>query len=183
MRPIAIETTLAYEKLDELDEGGLCLYEVLAGAIGKDPQRDGYGYVKTARKMLLKDKSVVLEAIANIGIKRSVPAEVIRRGGKDLHGIRRGVRRAIRRQVTIVPVEHTVLSNAERSQHHLQLSQLGILDHLMKPHAVRVIRDAVTIDDRVLPVSETLEFFRQKTSHQHQRSAPTIAPTPSPTEN
>jgi hypothetical protein len=78
---------------------------------------------------------------------------------------RRHARRSINRQTTLVPVEKQKdLTNEEKTVFLTQLSQLGVIHHLMKPSSTKKIEQATKDASRILPSTQTLELFRGKTS-------------------
>lgn len=156
----SVETQLAYIELKQLKEGEVCSYETLKQAIGADPQSGGYGYVMSARKRVEKENECVLQAETNVGIRRLTAREVINRGGKDLSHIRRSTKSGLRRQITITPVERMAdLNNEERIQFHTQLSHMGILAHIMRPKATKLIEEKVTVQNGRLDAGKVLELF------------------------
>jgi hypothetical protein len=157
---VSIETTMAYQELKKLQVGEICSYETLRGVIDKDPQAEGYPYVKSARRMVERELQCVLEAVINQGIRRLPPRDVVNRGGRDLRHVRKSIGRGMRRQVTIVPIEQNgELNNEERVKFHTQLSQFGILRHVMKPAATNAIEQKVAEASRSIPAKETLKLF------------------------
>ena len=156
----SIESILAAQLLRELKDGETCSYDSLKEKIGKDPQGDGYGFVMTARRAVEREGQCVFEAIANEGIKRLAPREVLNRGASDIGHLKRSQRWAMNRQITLVPIEKQgTMQPEERSRFLTQLSHLGILGHLMKPKSVKRLEAACATKNEPLPTSEILRLF------------------------
>lgn len=156
----SIEAAAAYEELRKLAVGEICPYSTLAAAICRNPQRDGYGYVLTARRRIEHDFDCVLEAVANVGIKRLPPRETINRGVRDLRHIRRSIKRGRRRQTTLVPVEnHGGLTSEERGRYLVNLSHLGVLEYVTRPQQRRALEAAVNSKAGPIPIGDTLSMF------------------------
>lgn len=167
MLETSVETKLAIVELKKLQEGEVCSYEALRAAIGKDPQGDGYVFVKSARRKVEKENDCVLEAVPNVGIQRLKPREVVNRGARDLAHTRRSVRGALRRQITLTPVEKVgELTNEDRIQYHAQLSHLGMLSHALKPKVAKRIEERVSSSNSRLEVGGVLELMAKKNGAQ-----------------
>lgn len=157
----SIEAVMAREELRKLLPGDICPYELLERAMSKDPQKEGYPYVSTARRQVERENQCVLEAIPNVGIKRLMPREVINRGGRDISHVKRSVRSGIRRQITVVPIESVGgLNNEERIKFHGQLAQLGVLSQFTKPTARKRIEAAVSQHAARISPAEVLALFQ-----------------------
>ncbi len=169
MNDTAIETTMAYAELKKLRPGETCAYEALRAVMGCDPQGDGYGYVSTARKRVERELECVLEAVPNIGIKRLVAKEVVHKGSRDLAHVRRSVRAGLRRQVTLVPIEGTHLSEEERKRFHLQMACMGALKLATAPRTVKRIAEAVNTQQ--ISAAETLRLAAAPRQMRHSPKA------------
>ena len=156
----SIETTLAYDLLKNIQIGEVCPYQVLQEKIGKNPQKEGYGHVMSARKRAERELECVFEAVHNLGITKLKPRGVINKGVKDLKHIRKSVHNGTRRQSTLVPVEaHGELNSEERHRFHVNLSHFGILGAVMKPSVRKKIGDMVEKYNKVLDPKETISLF------------------------
>lgn len=155
-----IETTLAYQELKKLQPGEVCSYETLRAVIDKDPQRTGYTFIFSARRMVEREVECVLEAVPNVGIKRLPPREVINRGGRDLKGVRRRIHSGLRRQSTVVPIEQQGdLTLEERQKFNVQLSQFGILQAVAGRKAVNRIGAAVARSSQPIESKDALRLL------------------------
>lgn len=72
----SVDTILAELALNEVLQkpGDICPYPLLKERLGKDPQRDAYSCIKTARGRFERAHHCVLEPIKNEGIKWLTPA-------------------------------------------------------------------------------------------------------------
>lgn len=93
----AIETETLIDRLSATNVGDLLAYAELSALIHADVQDAGAGYLRSARKHLLRQR-VAFVTIRGVGIKRANDTEIV----GDGHSRTARVRRAARRNVVIL---------------------------------------------------------------------------------
>ena len=132
-------------------------YEVLSGAIGRDVRKHAYGALQTALRIVLRDHSMVFEAVPNVGYRRLTSAEIVEtQAGKAFASMGRVSRRTARK---IHAADYNSLTREQRTAHNAQLSMLGVIGHMTKPSALLNVERETAKESNELPVGKTLALF------------------------
>lgn len=154
---MSLDTQMLYERLEKAQIGDLIKYEELSAIIGSDVQIKGRGSLQSARKMAMRDKSMVFESVRDIGIKRLADAEIVRSGQAYISRIRRHARRGMRVLVSVQNFE--ALPNDLKIRHNATASMLGAVAQFSGGAAQKRIEDAVEAAGNKISYAKTLELF------------------------
>jgi len=70
IREASADARLMYQRLAEMDIGDFVTYEELNGIIGRDVQKEGRGFLNTARSMAEREDGKIFGVVINQGLKR-----------------------------------------------------------------------------------------------------------------
>jgi hypothetical protein len=154
---IAIETKMIIDHLKDKPEGAIVTYAELASLIGRSvmPGERGYGYVQSAKRILLRDFNVVVDSEPKVGFKVCTNDEKMTVSGRDLKRARRATRRS---EQKLDAVNYARLGDKSKKEWNARKSVLGALNLMNTPKAVQRVEAA--IEGQILPSAKTLELFR-----------------------
>lgn len=139
-------------------EGTTIAYTAMNELIGRpvDPTSEGYRYLTSARRILLRDHGIVIDAEPKVGVRVCTNEEKILVSNRDLARGRRAVKRS-RQKLTAV--QYDQLSDGKKREWNARMSMLGALELMAAPKAVARVEKA--IEGHVLPSARTLELFKK----------------------
>ena len=160
----SVQTILAGLALTEclLKPGDICPYTLLSERLGKDPQREVYPAIVSARRRFEREHDqCVLDALPNEGIKWLTPEEIVmKRWDRDIGHARRHARSSLKRQKT------TIGGDAEKSltpellkRRNQNLAVAGVLAHMSKPRTRRAISEQADKSGKILGAGDVLKHF------------------------
>jgi hypothetical protein len=156
---LSIESRLLIDHLSAQPPGTDVRYEVLEKIIGlpiSGGNRKGYHHLTTARRVLMRDRGIVIDVNPGVGIHICTENEKINVSERDLLRSHRASRNA-RKKLTAV--EYEALSEDEKKRWNSRMSVVAVLDLFSGKRALEKI--AASIEDHVMPAAKTLELFRK----------------------
>jgi hypothetical protein len=156
---LSIESRLLIDHLSVQPQGTDVKYEVLEAIIGMPitgKDRSGYHHLTTARRVLMRDKGIVVDVNPGVGVHICTESEKINVSERDLMRSHRASRNA-RKKLTAV--EYQALSEDEKKRWNSRMSVVAVLDLFSGKRALERITS--TIEDHPLPAAKTLELFRK----------------------
>lgn len=156
---LSIETRLLIDLLIVQPPGTDIEYEVLEKIIGlpiSGGNRKGYGHLTTARRVLMRDRGIVVDVNPSVGVHICTEIEKINVSERDLMRSHRASRNA-RRKLTAV--EYQTLDEDEKRRWNSRMSVVAVLDLFSGKRAMEKISSS--IEDHVMPAAKTLELFRK----------------------
>ncbi len=156
---LSIDAKVLFDALIDIPKGGVIGYIKLTSLISKDVQKQGYGYLATARTKALRENGLVFEAVRGVGLKCLTDEENARSTGTaTIRKIRRASSKAIRKLTAIDDFDG--LPNDAKVNHNMALSVLGVFRHMTKPKKIEQLEQKITETKAQLPLNKTLEIFR-----------------------
>lgn len=116
--------------------------------------------VQTAVKRLARDHGVEFKNVRNIGYLRLDETGIVEMGPVDRQAIRSRVKRAVQRTGNIKNWES--LSEHYKREVDSHRSLIALMRHLLKPSAIKAIRNEVDKVHDKIDVDRTLSLFRPK---------------------
>lgn len=152
----AIETTLLVELLSKKTEGTTVTYAEMEAVAGRPvtPGAIGYRYLRSAKRILIRDYAIVADAEPNIGVRICTNEEKMLVAGRDTKRARRAVH-ASRQKLR--SVEYEQLDDGKKREWNARMSIVGALDLLSAPKALGKAVKAV--ETAPLPSAQTLKLF------------------------
>ncbi len=158
IREASADARLIYKRLAEMNIGDFISYRDLSGLIGRDVQKEGRGYLNTARGMCEREDGKTFGTVRNEGIKCLASAEIINTAAHAIGHIKRTSRRSLKRMQCIEDV--SALPNDERIRLNTYASILGVMTVMGTGKAIKKIEARVQETQEMLPYVKTLEAFR-----------------------
>jgi hypothetical protein len=160
IKDISIESTTIYEILIKAEVGDIVSYSSLSKAIGVDVQKEGRGYLETARREAQTELKMVFGTVWNKGVKRLNNDEIISTGETVMRRIRKTSRRGLKKLMCVSDVAK--LSNEEKVKMYTQLSVLGMLHHITRKESIKKVTALLQNDEKKtqLTWAKTLEAFK-----------------------
>jgi len=155
---IAIETKMIIDYVVEQQRAGILRFpradieQLIGRQIGGN--RQGYRYFATARRILLRDKGVLIDIDRNGDIFVCSDEQkmlVAARDGKRAH------RANIRQRQKLVSVNYDMLSPEKKREWNARMSIVGALELMGKPKAIEKVQQV--IDAAALPTAKVLDIF------------------------
>lgn len=155
---IALETKTLVDFLKAKPEGTTIPYAELNELIGRPTEvgGSGHGYLSSARRILLRDHGILVDAEPKIGIRVCTNDEKIIVAGRDVSRARRAVKRSGQK---LRSVEYARLDDGQKRNWNARMSMVGALELLSAPKAVERVEKIIT--DHALPSARTLELFQK----------------------
>lgn len=156
----SIETKMIVEFVLERSRSGsdrTIKYDEIETLISQDPRANGsgYKYLTSARRILLRDHAILLDAEAKVGVRICTNEEKIAVSGRDLKKARRAVGRSRQK---LGSVEYERLSEDKKRDWNARMSLVGALNLMTEPRAIQTIDRAV--QNHPLPSAATLALFK-----------------------
>ena len=156
---LSVDSGLLYERLKKTEKGETVSYSDLSGIIDRDVQKEGRGYLDTARKMALRLNGLVFEAVRNVGIKCLTDEEnASTTGSHAFCRIRRVTSTAVKKLTALDDFDK--LSNSAKIQHNTSLSMLGAMSQAIRPNKIKKIEAEVAKVNERLALNKTIEMFK-----------------------
>lgn len=154
---ISIETNSLVNHFKDKPEGAISTYKELEDLVGRScrPDGSGYRYLSSAKKILLRDYNMVLDAEPKIGVRVCTNEETMVVAGRDQ---KRGRRAILRSRKKLSTVEYGRLDQGKKVEWNARMSLLGALDLITTPKAIKKVEKLVS--DHVLPSASVLELFK-----------------------
>lgn len=155
---IALETKLLIDLLKGKVEGDTVSYADLELCIGRPctPNTQGYSYLQSARRILLRDYNMVLDSEPKIGVRVCTNDEKMIVSGRDLKRARRATQRSRQK---LRSVEYERLDEPKKKEWNSRMSLVGALDLMTTDRAVKKVEHLIS--DHPLPSAKTLELFQK----------------------
>lgn len=155
---VAIETKMLVDLLSPKPEGSTVTYAEMEQCIGRPvtPQTQGYSYLASAKRILLRDHGILVDAEPKVGVRICTNEEKLLVSGRHVKRARRAVKRSGQ---TLRSVEVDRLTDEQRRDLYGRMSIVTGLELLAAPSAVARIAKVVT--DHALPSAKTLDLFRK----------------------
>lgn len=153
---IAIEVQRAASVLERLQCGEVATYDELNEACGRDVRGRAHYALHKARERLQREKRMVFEAVAKVGIKRLDDAGIVGHVDRKISGIRRAGKRCVAR-LGSVDYEHA--SRETQTAVNTRISVLGALTELTSTPTRKAITSQVS-KAGALPIGEVLNILK-----------------------
>ena len=156
----AIETSGLMKDLEHLRDGELAEYPVLSKtAMGNcAPGGIKYGFLKSARDILFKNKGVEFKAIPNVGLQRMTDEDKMEKSQKTLPSYQRKVKKDMHR---LTSIEYDKLSTSKQLEWNIQMTATNVLKVVSSGDGVNIITKEIASNsnpDR-LALEQTLKLF------------------------
>ena len=156
----AIETTGLMQDLENLREGEIGEYpELSKTAMGNcAPGGVKYGFLKSARDILFKNKGIEFKAIPNIGLQRMTDEDKLDKSQKTLPSYQRKVKKDMHR---LTNIKYDELSTAKQLEWNIQMTATNVLKVVSSGEGLNIITKEIASNsnpDR-LALEATLKLF------------------------
>lgn len=158
IREASADARLMYQRLAEMDIGDFVAYKEFNGMIGRDVQKEGRGFLNTARSMAEREDGKIFGVVINEGVKRLSDREIVNTAASSLGHIKRMSRRSIKRMACIADLG--AMPNEEKIRLNTYASILGVMATMAKGSSIKKIEARVQETQDQLPYVKTLEAFR-----------------------
>jgi hypothetical protein len=158
IREVAIDSKLLYQRLAKMEIGDFVSYHELSEIIGRDVQREGRGFLNTARQICQREHEKTFGVIVGAGLKCLMPTEVIGTTNFAIEHIRRTSRKAVKRLKCVGDIEK--LTNEDKIKMNANASILGALSVMTRESYIKKIEARVEATREQLPYAKTLEAFK-----------------------
>jgi len=150
------DTRIVEHILRDIKPGEVCEYDELSKALGRDVREHCPGNLAGARASLARE-GVYFDALANVGLKRLTPAEVVEWA---VGRVRRARRQARNGGKAIASIELSELTAEQKTAALATATQLAVLDLFGGAKASKRIAAAVGKTAAELPLGKTLSLFQ-----------------------
>jgi len=157
IREASVETRLIYQRLSGMNIGDFVSYSDLNELVGRNVQKEGRGYLKTARSICERDDNKAFGVILNEGLKCLNSKEIINTAEFSIGHIKRTSRKSLKKVRCINDLEQ--LPNDEKIRLNTYASILGVMATMAKGSNIRKIEARVQETQEQLPYVKTLEAF------------------------
>lgn len=156
-----IYTQQLVKLLGAASEGALVTYEEMSTEIGIDtrPTGPGYGYQHTARTILQRDKAMVFEVVAKIGLKHMPKTKVAESALRSFVTPMRSLTRRHKRRVGTLDDSYDTLPEKARFQVDATRTLLAFTDHATKRKNIEAIESKVIEAKKMIGFKQTIELF------------------------
>jgi hypothetical protein len=158
IRETSVDAQALAKVLEAAQPGEVVPYATLSAVIRKDVQRAGYSTMDSARRLLIRDKGMVFEAVLNVGLKRLEGSGIVALGPDANGRIRRTAGRAIKKMACI-GTAYDSLSTDEKSSYNSNISALGAVKLFTGAPSIKRIESQVRASSAQLPPAEVLGLF------------------------
>ena len=138
-------------------------YEKLSSTIGMDvrPQRQGYSYQHSARRILENEEDIAFEVVPTLGFRRLTPEQVATgTGSVYLKGKKSLISRSTRR-IRTVNNFYEKLSHDAQMRVTAHRTILAFDNELSKPKNLLKITDRIKADNKLIGFQDTLKLFEK----------------------
>ena len=149
-------SNLLIEELRKVEPGGSIPYKQLSDVCGRNVQRDGYCYLATARRVLLREHETDFATVPKVGLKRVEPNEAAGIGAHSITKMHRESKRGLKR-LSVTKVGE--LDRMEMTKFNAVASGLGALYLMTETRAVKRLESAVDKTQAQLGLKDTLAQF------------------------
>jgi hypothetical protein len=157
IREASVETRLIYQRLSGMNIGDFVSYSDLNELVGRNVQKEGRGYLKTARSICERDDNKAFGVVLNEGLKCLNSKEIINTAEFSIGHIKRTSRKSLKKVRCINDLEQ--LPNDEKIRLNTYASILGVMATMAKGSNIRKIEARVQETQEQLPYVKTLEAF------------------------
>ena len=151
--------TLYKQFFENINQGDEFSYKELNDSIGKDVQREARGNLRTAIKMALREKKMVIESVRGQGVKclndNEIPGIAIM-VQKHIH---KSALKGGKKLFCVKNVE--TLSDDDRTKLSLGQTLMNFYKQATSLKGTKLIEDKVTQTQKALPFNKTLEAFKK----------------------
>jgi hypothetical protein len=158
IREASADARLLYQMLTKMNVGDFAAYAELNAIIGRNVQKEGRGFLNTARIMAEREDGKTFGVVINEGLKCLSDSEIVNTAVFSLGHIRRTSRRSIKRMACIADLG--AMPNEEKIRLNTYASILGVMATMAKGSSIKKIEARVQETQDQLPYVKTLEAFR-----------------------
>lgn len=158
VREASADARLLYQRLAKMEIGDFVSYKELSGIIGRNVQKDGYGFMNTARIMAEREDQKAFGVIMNEGLKCLNSSEIINTAAWSIDHIKRASRRTVKKMRCISDLES--LPNDEKIRLNTYASAIGAIAVMTRGSSIKKIEAKVMETHEQLPYVKTLEAFK-----------------------
>lgn len=151
---VAPETSLLIERTKDQKPGFMFTYADLK-ALGIDVRGGGYGYLASARHILLRDYGLLLETVKGVGVRVANPEQKLDAMGSTMRRIPRTLRKAGRISQAI---DYASLPEQRRPEYNARTAVLGSLKLLAAASSIKKV-EGQTASGQSLSSKEVLGLF------------------------
>ena len=157
---ISVDAQVIATRLGNTAAGETIPYHELTALVGRDVTKEARGILYTARRVVLRQKGLVFDAVFGVGIKRLSQEEIPALGEQAIVHIRRTARRA-RYRISRGIANYDELPGEKRTQAMVANSMLGALESMANPRQQEKIKALVERSGQSIPMQKVLESFQQ----------------------
>lgn len=155
----SVDTSLLVSRLQKLAVNETVTWEELSQTIGRDVRTAGKGFLVSARRRVLLDHGIVLEAIHKVGLKRLDDTGIVKTSDYSRHKIHREAGRALTR---IACIENLAgLPNDDKVKVNAARAAFGALHSITtEASQKKIVKAVVSSGGDSLAIGKTLEAFK-----------------------
>jgi len=155
---VSLETKALVDFFSAKPEGTTVTFAEMEELIGRPVMHgsSGYGYLQSARRILLRDHGLLIDAEPKVGVRVCTNEEKLLVSGRDVKRARRAVKRSGQK---LRAVDYNRLTDEKKREWNGRMSWASALELLSAPKAAKRIEMAVT--DHALPSAKTLQLFQK----------------------
>ena len=153
-----LETQEVYKRLTEAKPGDVVTYLELSEIVGKNIQKEGYGHLYSAVKMIRRNENKVFQAVENVGVKYCSYYEAFQAGKAGNRRIRNIIKMNKEKMLCAEPGINE-MSSQQRIEYYTELSHTGALECFVKPKTISTIEQKVMMTGKLITYEDTLDLF------------------------
>ena len=156
---LSIDTQVLYNRLSQCQQGDFVTYEELSELIDRNVQKEAYGNLMTAKKMMQRQHNIVFDPVIGKGLLALTDEENVNStGDRYLKKIRNLARNASKRITAIS--DFNGLSNEAKVKHNANLGIMGAFMLATKKKTVAKIENTVKQSGEKIGINKTIELFK-----------------------
>jgi hypothetical protein len=155
---VSEETKILVSVLREAKTGETVSYKKLSAAINRDVQREAYGLLSSARKIVQREDRTVFVPVLNEGLRNATDQIILDIESGGVRRIRRCARRVIRAGACLK--DYVALSADEKVKHNVALTQLALASRATQGRTEKKLCAASGIEKHKLALEASIEAMR-----------------------
>ena len=121
---LSVDTQTLMGILEKAQIGDIIPYHTLTETIRRDVTLEGRGAMDSARRILMRDKQIVFDAIRGVGLKRLSDQEITETSPRFINQARRKAAKGLK---TLACANYAQLSQEQKTQHNVGAAILGVM--------------------------------------------------------
>lgn len=131
--------------------GDVVSYDSMTKAVARDVRSDARGALESARRIVLKERSMVFDAVRGVGLKRLTDAEIVELPARARAHIRRTARKTVK---ALVCVQYAELTKEAQVKHNTAISMMGVIGELAAEKSTLRLQSKVEAAGVELPAAK-----------------------------